>query len=265
MKHRDLGPLGAKHRPGCLSAHEYSYIEGNPCSHRWHAARRARADTRIQYINANAVAKQHWYRTKAQTKKLEGWVKQGKAANVVARGGKLRFTLASFTTEWWPWMNQAHHIIPSSTFNHVLEQIASKAEPRHAQAEDVIRHGLLEEPYNINDEPNVMMLPVLDADAVAMGLPRHMLGTGRGTADHPDYREAVRRELIKRVEPRYRALIQAIKRKKHPRRPKAPVLRAVLEALSIETYEEILGKTAARREAGATDLCLDSIAFLLYR
>ncbi len=43
------------------------------------------------------------------------------------------------------------------------------------------------------------------------------------------------------------------------------MLRPVLERLSAETYEEFLSKTTTRREAGATNVCLDSIAFILYR
>jgi len=147
-----------------VAGHASHYIEGNSCSYRWHAARRARADTRIQYVNANAVADQRWYESKLQR--------------------------------------------------------------------------------------------VLDEDADAMGLPRHL--------GHDQYNEAVRREMVKRVKPRYEALITAIKAKKHARREKAPEMRAVLEALSIETYERILSKTAARRERGL-DATLNDIAPVLYR
>ncbi|MCA9708067.1 MAG: hypothetical protein KDK70_19605, partial [Myxococcales bacterium] len=181
MDHAELEPKAALHRPGCLSAHESCYIEGNPCSYRWHAARRARADARIQYINAHAITKQRWCETEHRVEKLERWVTRGKATNLVVRGGKLRFTLASFTTGWWPWDNHVHHIIPCSSLIAVLEGTAQQAEPREQRAFDVMVHGLLGEPYNLNDEPNVMVLPILDADAVAMGLPRHLLGTGHDT------------------------------------------------------------------------------------
>jgi len=256
VEHQDLEPKSKRHRPGCLVGHESHYIEGNPCSYRWHAAKRARADTRIQYVNANAVADQRWYATELKRETVQRWVGAGKAKGLEIQGGRLTFTHDSFTTGWWPWKNQVHHIIPCGSLNAMLDDLSQKADPRHARTLTVMIHGLLGEPYNINDEPNVMALPVLDEDADAMGLPRHL--------GHDQYNEAVRREMIKRVKPRYDALIAAIKAKKHARREKAPEVRAVLEALSVETYERILSKTAARREQGL-DVTLNDIAPVLYR
>lgn len=265
MKHGVLKPSHEMHRPGCLSGHESRYIEGNTCSYRWYAARRARADERIRYAGTDGVANKWWTRAKDRQARLEDWERHGKIRDLNVGSTRLSFKHDSFTTGWWPWDNHVHHIIPHSSLIQLLDEIALKAEPREQRAFNVMVNGLLGEPYNINDEPNVMILPIRDDDAVAMGLPRHLLGTGRRTADHPDYSREVKRELGKRISPRYRALITAIKTKKHPRRAKPPVLRPVLEALSIETYEEILSKTEARRNAGATNLCLDSIAFILYR
>lgn len=265
MKHDVLEPSHRLHRPGCLSGHESRYIEGNCCSYRWHAARRARADQRIRYIDTDAVARTWKKRTKERLAGLREWSRHGKIHDLSVGSHRLSFKHESFTTGWWPWKNHVHHIIPRSSLIQLLEEIAQKAEPHHQRAFNVMVNNLLGEPYNLNDEPNVMVLPIRDADAVAMGLPRHLLGTGNQTADHPDYSRAVKRELGKRVRPRYRALIAAIKTKKHPRRARTPVLRPVLEALSNETYEEVLSKTVVRRGSGATDVCLDSIAFLLYR
>jgi len=256
-KHQDLEPKSKRHRPGCLVGHESHYIEGNSCSYRWHAARRARADTRIQYVNPNAVADQRWYESELKRETVARWVRHGKAKDFATKGGRLTFTHDSFTTGWWPWKNEIHHIIPCGSLNAMLEDLSQKADPRHRRALTVMIHGLLGEPYNINDEPNVLALPILDADADAMGLPRHLA--------HGKYNEAVRREMVKRVEPQYRSLISAIKAKEHPRREKAPAVRPVLEALSIETYEAILSKTSARREAGRRDVTLDDIAPVLYR
>lgn len=265
MKHDVLKPGYRLHRPGCLSGHESRYIEGDTCSYRWYAARRARADQRIHYIGTDEIARTWKKRTAKRKTQLEEWVRHGKIMDLSIGKRRLSFKHESFTTGWWPWDNHVHHIIPRSSLIQLLKEIADNAEPRHQRAFNVMVNGLLSEPYNLNDEPNVMVLPIRDVDAIAMGLPRHLLGTGRRTADHPDYSNAVKRELGKRVRPRYRALIAAIKAKGHPQRGKAPVLRPVLETLSVETYEEILGKTAARRDAGATNVCLDAIAFILYR
>ena len=265
MDHAELEPKAALHRPGCLSSHESCYIEGNPCSYRWHAARRARADSRIQYINAHAITKQRWCETEHRVEKLERWVTRGKATNLVVRGGKLRFTLASFTTGWWPWDNHVHHIIPHGSLQGTLEEIAAKAEPRADQAFIVMKDGLYDEPYNINDGPNVLVLPIRNADAEAMGLPRHLLGSGSGSCSHPDYSKAVQQELGKRVTPHYQGLIAAIRSRKHREDEEVPAVRPVLETLSEETYEEILSKTVTYRESGGDDVCLDDIAPLLYR
>lgn len=265
MNHELLKPSYTKHRPGCLSGHERRHIAGNTCSSRWYAARRARADDRIQYTGHNAVATQQWKRTKERKEKLQEWLRWKKIHDLSVGPRQLSFKHDAFTTGWWPFTNQVHHIIPHSSLLRLLQEIARKANDREPQAFEVMIDGLLDEPYNLNDEPNVMVLPLLDADAVAMGLPRHLLGIGGTIARHSNYSDAVKRELDKRVGPRYRALITAIKTKKHPRPAKAPVLRPVLEALSAETYEEILSKTAVLRDAGTTEICLDSIAVLLYR
>lgn len=265
MAHRDLNPLAGKHQPGCLTGHESHYIVGNTCSYRWHAARRAQADSRIDYMNADALATNEWYENVENLAKLDELVAQGKAAIVTANDGKITFTREAFTTGWWPWDNHVHHIIPHGSLQGTLEEIAAKAEPRADQAFIVMKDGLYDEPYNINDGPNVLVLPIRNADAEAMGLPRHLLGSGSGSCSHPDYSKAVQQELGKRVTPHYQGLIAAIRSRKHREDEEVPAVRPVLETLSEETYEEILSKTVTYRESGGDDVCLDDIAPLLYR
>src|SRR5690606_15019673 len=150
----DLGPKHSKHDPGCISSHESRY-RNTPCSSRWHAARRARADTRIQYPGANEPKAAAWPRTQDNLTKLYRWIREGKVSTVIPRKGKLGFMVEPFTTGWAPWNNHVHHIIPCSVLMGVLEEIASKADPNQHRMLDVMTHGLLGEPYNINDEPNV--------------------------------------------------------------------------------------------------------------
>src|SRR5690606_19687031 len=138
-------------------------------------------------------------------------------------------------------------------------------DPHEHRTLDVIIHCLLGEPYNINDEPNVMVLPVLDRDAIEMGLPRHLEGTGRGARNHPDYSREVYKQVYCKLEPKYVALCTAIKTQKHRRKGEAPVVRPVLEAISRTTYEAILSQTATHRSAGTTNVTLDSIATTLFR
>ena len=92
MAHRDLNPLAGKHQPGCLTGHESHYIVGNTCSYRWHAARRAQADSWIDYMNADALATNEWYENVENLAKLDELVEV--AANRLGRDrqlvGKLR-------------------------------------------------------------------------------------------------------------------------------------------------------------------------------
>ena len=262
MAHRDLGVKSSKHIPGCVSAHVTTYREGHPCSYRWHAAVRARAETRIRYPAESA--ERSWNDNQKNLAKLAAWVKAGKASAVVPTEGKVGFTVAPFATCWWPWKNHAHHIIPRSVLVGVLEKIASKADPHEHRMLDVMIHGLLDEEYNLNSDPNVMILPTLDRDAVAMNLPRHLEGTGGGTADHPKYSQAVRKQVVRKLRPRYTALMTAMKARRHQGKDEAPAVRPVLEAIATVTYEAILSKAAACHRGGATNVTLDSIARSLY-
>lgn len=262
MAHRDLGVKSSKHIPGCVTVHVTIYHEGHPCSYRWHAAKRASAETRIPYP-AEAVARS-WHDNQKNLAKLAAWVRAGKASSIVPTEGKLGFTVAPFATHWWPWRNHAHHIIPRSVLVDVLEGIATKADPHEHRMLDVMIHGLLDEGYNINAEPNVMILPTLDQDAIAMGLPRHLEGTGGGTADHPRYSDAVRRQVVRKLKPQYKALVTAMKSRKHQGKDEAPAVRPVLEAVSHTTYEAIIARTSAHRHRGAANVTLDSIARVLY-
>lgn len=262
MAHRDLGVKSSKHIPGCVTVHVTTYSEGHPCSYRWHAAKRASAETRVRYP-AESVERS-WNDNQKHLAKLAAWVKAGKASAVVPTEGKLGFMVAPFATHWWPWKNHAHHIIPRSVLVGVLEKLASKADPHEHRMFDVMIHGLLDEQYNVNAEPNVMILPTLDRDAVVMGLPRHLEGTGGGTADHPRYSRTVRVQVLGKLKPMYVSLAAVMKSRRHQGKDEAPAVRPVLEAISHATYEGIIAQTAAHRGRGATSITLDSIARTLY-
>ena len=262
MAHQDLGVKSSKHDPGCVTVHVTTYQEGHPCSYRWHAAKRAKAETRLRY-SAESLERS-WNDTQKNLAKLAAWVKAGKASAVVPTEGKLGFMVEPFATHWWPWKNHAHHIIPRSVLVGTLEKIASRAEPHEHRMFDVMIHGLLDEAYNVNAEPNVMILPTLDRDAVAVGLPRHLEGSGGGTADHPRYSRAVQVQVLGKLKPMYATLAAVMKSRKHQGKDEGPAVRPVLEAISNTTYEAILARAAADRGSGATNLTLDSISRTLY-
>lgn len=265
MAHEDLGVKSGNHKPGCVTRHVSTYIEGNTCSHRWHAAKKARAETRIDYDRPNELAQMRWNATQENLDKIARYKSQGKTGGVKRKyGGKQSFTLKSFSTFWWPWPNNAHHIIPRSTLANTLEEISKAAAPNENRMFDVMVQGLLIEKYNLNDEPNMIALPLNNDDAVAMELPRHLDGSGAGTRDHPDYSLAVAGQTKGLLEPEYQSLATAVKTAKHKDEDSAPAVGDILEGVSDDTYEAIIAAAAAAHQAGAADVTLDSISSSLY-
>lgn len=269
MAHENLGVKSEKHAPagGCVTRHVGTYHEGNPCSHRWQAAKRARAEKRIKYTDVNRVAQLRWKATEANLAKLKNFQALGKLGILKKRsyGGMRSATLKPFATVWWPWPNNAHHIIPRSTLARVLEQISKAAAPSDAEMFDVMVDGLLGEPYNLNDEPNMIMLPTRDSDAITMGLPRHLEGSGAGTRDHPKYSTAVYAQVGIRLAPHYDGLAASMKAKTHQDKENVPAVKSILVGISNATYEAIISLAAVARVAGEADVTLDSIASRLFR
>lgn len=266
MAHEELGLASKHHDPGCVTRHIGTYIEGNICSHRWQAAKRARAETKINYTDANSKTRRRWKATLENLAKIANWLTQGKASNVqsVAGGAARSFSIEPFSVVWWPWSNNAHHIIPRSTLAYMLEAAAAPAKPNHNHMFKIIVNALLAEPYNLNDEPNMIMLPNDEEDAARMGLPRHLKGTGKGARDHPDYSDAVFEHVNGKIVPKYESLAAAVKAQKHQKEEKAPAIKNDLVDISNATYNQIISLAGAARAAGQTDVTLDSISSSLF-
>lgn len=265
MAHEELGIRSKNHIPGCVTRHINTYIKGNNCSHRWHAAKRARAETQIPYTDANKKTYRRWRAIAANLAKIAAWASQGKATNVRdVAGGFKTFHVEPFSVVWWPWSNNAHHIVPRSTLANVLEAAAAPATPNDAHMFKVIVNELLAEKYNLNDEPNMIMLPNEEEDAARMGLPRHLKGTGEGARDHPDYSDEVFTHTKGRVVPMYSNLAAAIKAEKHQKEEKAPAVKDVLNGISDATYKQIVALAKAARARGETEVTLDSISSALF-
>ncbi|MCH9684677.1 MAG: AHH domain-containing protein [Deltaproteobacteria bacterium] len=244
-----------------MTRHVGTYVEGDTCSHRWQASKRAIRDFSsgaIPYKSATAIARMRW--GVAHLAKIATYVRQGKTAGVKRKyGGQQSFSLKPFSTFWWPWENNAHHIIPRSTLASVLDDISGAASPNEPTMFEVMVEGLLKEPYNLNDEPNMIMLPVRNDDAIDMGLPRHLEGSGVGTRDHPVYSDAVWAQTQGKLEPKYQALASAIANNKHQEDEDPPAVRSVLEGISNATYNAILAQAKLEYAAGSTDVSLDTV------
>jgi hypothetical protein len=266
MAHEELGLKSTKHKPGCVTRHIGTYIKGNPCSHRWHAAVKARKETRINYTNANRTRSRRWRATIENLAKIANWFHMGKATNVQAvSNGYQSFTVEPFSVVWWPWSNNAHHIIPRSTLAYVLEAASQKGDPNQSTMFSFIVSSLLGEEYNHNEKPNMIMLPNEEEDAARMGLPRHLEGTGAGARDHPDYSDEVFTHTKGKIVPKYDALGSAFAARRHQKKEKAPAIRTDLEGISNTTYDQIIALAQAARAAGQVEVTLDSISSGLFK
>lgn len=265
-KHTKLGlDKKDKHKPGCVTRHVGTYVEDNPCSHRWNAAKRARAEKRINYTDANTVSDNRWIATEKATKKAKRYLGLGKIKSLgPAQDGRLTINIEPFATFWWPWLNNAHHIIPRSTLAKVLDVAAKQAAPNEAEMMDLAVEGLLDEKYNLNAEVNMIALPIREKQAAAMNLPRHLQGWGAGARDHPVYSQEVHDFLEPTVTSKYKALAAQMKDEKHDDGGSSAAVAEFLNDVSDFTYTEIITNAAAQRAQGLADVTLDSITPLLY-
>lgn len=255
MAHKDLGIKNGKHRPGCVTRHVGTYIEGNVCSHRWHAAKKARGNPTRFGIGATDT---RWKWGAGKAAKLKRWARQGKAtAQTALAGGATEFTLQPFATAKTPWPNNAHHIIPRSTLAGVWEKIAQEASPRQVRCFNCMVTFALIEEYNINDEPNMVMLPVLVSDSDRLGLPRHLEG---GLRNHPDYNDVIKAQVSAKLSGIYAGMVSNLQAKKHINKINEPSVKGALNGISEATYGQILSIGAANKAAGGSVGSLDEIA-----
>ncbi|MCP3163422.1 AHH domain-containing protein [Myxococcus sp. QH3KD-4-1] len=75
----------------------------------------------------------------------------------------------NFETMYWPYWNNAHHMIPKGTLNSMIESV-----PDDARLANLIRAGLLKGLYNVNHYENVILLPMDKEVGIHLQLPRHL-------------------------------------------------------------------------------------------
>ena len=90
-----------------------------------------------------------------------------------------------------PYWHEAHHIVPNSTLRNTIVEFCQPAKDPGGLVNN-IREGLLKEKYNLNFKVNMIMLPMDDAVAEAMSLPRHRL---RKLDFHQTYSDHVKSQL----------------------------------------------------------------------
>ncbi len=243
MAHEDLGLASTKHPGGCLTRHQ-RYKEGNPCSHRWQAAERARAEKKI-YPQNDAI--KHW----KDADKVKEYQQAGKLSSVGPMlDGKQCIAIKPFATCWWPWKNEAHHIVPRAVLADAIETVSSMAGSRRISMRNMVVVSLLTEKYNLNGKLNMIMLPMKVKTSEETGLPIHFGG-------HPLYSDALERIVNAKFLAAYRGPAEAVKTSKHRKKEKMPEVRDFLEKTATTVYKSILAQAETSR---GTAIVLDNFA-----
>ncbi|MEX1365913.1 MAG: hypothetical protein AB1Z98_22490 [Nannocystaceae bacterium] len=243
---------------GCIIYCTSRYEPGNPHSHRWHAANQARGEGRVPYADFPLFESRRFFRPKAI---LEGLQKRGGIEGAITPDGRTYTGMVRpFHSAEHPFPHNAHHIIPSGEIEGCINKVVAKAAPNEGRMQDLVVGGLLTEPYNNNDQPNMIVLPTeLEASEVT-GLPKHTAqsaSSGRNLPQHMNYSAMVRKQLRCKFVKLYRSLSSAVAAEVHPKDQKVPTAGPMMVAISRQTYEAIISIAQARSAVGAT---MDSTA-----
>lgn len=187
----------------CLTGHEATYKK-NSCSYRYQAVEYSRADPdrSALYNKKLKVNKRTAQRYKRDYKLKEGflptsryptnagdvypsdrdygdklkvpqpgdWDVDGpKRAGVKDGSGKTIGIGKNFTGAFWPYWNNAHHMIPKDTLNARI----TAAHP-DLKIVNLVRAGLLKAKYNVNHYINMILLPMDKEVGYLLKLPRHL-------------------------------------------------------------------------------------------
>jgi len=148
---------------GCMIRCITRYKEGNTHSHRWNAAERARTETRIPYTTYKNTRGTNWW----------------------GRIMKLAIgDIKPFHRDFHPFPHNAHHIIPMAKFHEDIDAVTGMAAPNQTPMYNFVVRRILTEPYNINNLPNMIILPTQKPAAKTLGLPTH-------TGGHKDYSDMI--------------------------------------------------------------------------
>ncbi|MFY0562747.1 hypothetical protein ACN28E_02795 [Archangium lansingense] len=260
----------------CLTGHEATYKK-NSCSYRYQAVEFSKADpdrqslynktfkvnkrTARRYLRRNKVKAGYIptsryptnagdmypsdrdYGDKLAVPQPGDWDVDGpKRKGVTDPSGKDIPIGKNFTGAFWPYWNNAHHMIPKDLLN---ARIA--AAHTDLKIVDLIRAGLLKGKYNVNHYINMVLLPMDKEVGFFLKLPRH-LSLDEGSAefddnpkfDHTAYNAKVEKRL-KTIMKDYVDEAEDVKDKnKKCNIAKMPALsKSKLELLSKDCYKSI--------------------------
>jgi hypothetical protein len=230
----------------CLNRHIPKVEKSNDCSHRWQAYQRALKDkARYDWPKYQSLAQRGGKVQTAATHDKKGqlfppwYSKELDAPSKVPRpggkeGGSWDLEHAdNFQVKCYrPYWHEANHIIPNSTLKKVLASLGEGMQSPH-RVRRIVRARLLEQRYNLNHEDNMILLPMDEEVARALGLPRH-----RKTAflrSHKSYSDNVEKE----VQLIFRTLKDQIRKHSTPK-PDYGSYKSALVALSKRLYGQII-------------------------
>jgi hypothetical protein len=239
----------------CLASHESTYKESDSCSHRWQAYRQAQVY-------------KHWYDYPAYAS-LEGSdvlppssLPHGRSWDLGASQQWAIGEVPNFRRlACAPYWHNAHHVIPRSVLNGCLLD-AARTDMRLFW---VVRVGLMEAKYNLNHQKNMVILPMRQAVAEALCLPRHIAGidTQPGEiperCDHPAYSALV----ADKVRPIVRAYADQIDKGVHVNKAGA-FAKAKLERVSSVMYMKLRDWGAVARGLSIDALPSDAMESSLW-
>jgi len=246
-EHRKKVEKRDAHKPpgtGCVTRCQGGkYVENNAHSHRWNAAEQARAETAVYTIPLNNNASIPSWRKPALVRlHQEGGLVGRLRKNA---GNKLK----PFFRQWWPFPHNAHHIIPMSVLWQNIDVAVAKAKKDPGKMFDCVIDGMLTEPYNHNDRPNMITLPTANRESKALGLPQHLEDKA---LDHPSYSDVVAAQVRAKLPPKYGPLATAVDKAEHPDTPEYVKVKSTLVPIAEATYRAIIALAKEKKLAGKT-------------
>jgi hypothetical protein len=227
---------------GCIIRCEPTYVEGNTHSHRWNAAEQARSESRVNYGNITSTKGiDTWDQAKIDALRRLGGVAGPTGAS---SRGRTEFQLKPFYRDFHPFKHNAHHIIPMGVVWKCIDKVKAKAAPNGSRMFDLVIGAILEEPYNINAQVNMILLPTEQEIAMELGLPEHCEGNQR---QHKKYQTMASKKVKAKFVKKYRSLADAVAAEQHPKEQKVPDIRSMMEAISKALYEAIIAVSIATR------------------
>ncbi|RYZ41740.1 MAG: hypothetical protein EOO71_10815 [Myxococcaceae bacterium] len=162
--------LAEDHEHGCVNRHISAYTPSNRCSHR-HQARLKAQQTPEKYT---------WPEDAPRQPDSPGeWDLEG--------DGNFQTNAST------PFAHEAHHIVANAELMAAVIDTGEGIEPKD-RIPLIVRSGLMREGYNINNQTNMIILPMVRYAALALGLPLHRRTFSH--FHHATYSTYIKQELL---------------------------------------------------------------------